>query len=95
MEFVLNMDVSKYTPEVIAMTVGKKGKNFINWTESNDGIEKIWHNRKNNNIEITSKNEKHDDLEKVKEVIKKVLDFNQEFVQEKQLNENIAHSIMK
>ena len=89
-----NIDVSKYTPEVLAMTVGKRGKNFINWTENNDTIERIWHNRENKKIEITSKNEKHDDLEKVKNVINKVLYYNQEVVQQKQLNQNIMHSIM-
>ena len=94
MAFVSNIDVSNFTPEVLAMTVGKRGKNFINWTENNDTIERIWHNRENKKIEITSKNEKHNDLEKVKNVINKVLYYNQEVVQQKQLNENIMHSIM-
>jgi hypothetical protein len=94
MTFILNIDVSRFTPEVLAMTVGKKGKNFINWTESNDTIEKIWHNRENNKIEITSKNDKQEELLKVKEVIINVLSFNQDIVEQKQLTENMAHSIM-
>jgi len=93
MGFMSNIDVSGFTPEVLAMTVGKKGKNFINWTENNDSIEKIWHNRENKKIEITSKENK-DELLRVKEVIENVLAFNHNIVLEKQVTENIAHSIM-
>ena len=94
MTFMLNIDVSDFTPEVLAMTIGKKGKNFINWTESNDTIEKIWHNRENKKIEITSKENKEDELLRVKEVIENVLAFNYNIVLEKQVRENIGHSIM-
>ena len=68
------IDVSGYDKEAIAMTIGAKGKNFINWTENTAGINYIWHNKEQNIIEI--RGEKDGEFSDVIRKITNVLNFN-------------------
>lgn len=70
--------VNDYSNEVLAMTIGCKGKNFINWTENTKGINFIWHNKETNKIEI--RGEKDGEFNNVMQTIRNVLAFNKQII---------------
>ena len=77
---IMSFSVEDYSSEILSMTIGHHGKNFIKWTETTPGIDRIWHNKESNEIEITGQDSNY---LKVKEIIQKVLHFNQSIVNER------------
>lgn len=73
-----------YTNEILAMTIGHHGKNFIKWTEETPGINRIWHNKETNEIEISGDATEDQPYSKVKDIINNVLNFNYSIVIERQ-----------
>lgn len=78
------IDVGSYDKETIAMTIGRNGKNFINWTENTPGINFIWHNREKKEIEI--KGSEKGEFNNVIKIIKNVLNFNRQIILEREIN---------
>ena len=70
------LPVETWNRDSIAMTVGHRGKNFIKWTESTDKITRIWHNKENNQIEITGEDCPDETFTQLKKTIIGVLNFN-------------------
>ena len=70
------LPVKTWNRDSIAMTVGHRGKNFIKWTESTDKITRIWHNKENNEIEITGEDCPDETFRQLKKTIIGVLNFN-------------------
>ena len=76
--------VDTFNTEILAMTIGHHGKNFIKWTESTPGITKIWHNKTSNMIEITGDSTDESTYSKVAQIISSVLEFNSTIVKERE-----------
>ena len=80
---MISFSVEDYERDSIAMTVGHAGKNFIKWTESTDGICRIWHNKTTNEIEISGIDCPEKTFCDVKKIITGVLDFNSQILKNK------------
>ena len=81
--FTMPIDES-YNSEILAMTIGHHGKNFIKWTEETPGINRIWHNKETNEIEISGDATEDQPYTKVKDIINNVLNFNHSIIIERQ-----------